>query len=432
MANRGLCSKCAAVCNDNLTSLEFSIRIGHDKCTRTHLKSCDGANQPQEQYSKLLYSVVRHNNIKYPASFVKMLVKAGGDVNYVDDVYSMYPVLHRAIISANPKAAAALVKLGADLTKTNGLGETPLQLAARLREKRFPVDVICKILIKYGADLTERDQRGNTPLLNAVEAANMPAIKTLIQAGADVNVKNNGGHGVLAIEVLNRFQNKHERLELLINAGADIKAERTSVPYYVAWDGFDKSLDLLIKAGADIKKNSFECLDAACFKCRDKCLDLLLDAGADVNQVSRYGRTALFASMHSNVYCISRLLQAGVPVNLYDYLYMNALQSFVKRHGSNKAELGLLLYAAGEKLDVPENLRLRRQERRLKPIDIKVPDYLQEVESAETEQRLDQICRKVIRRHFIQLDQRKNLFQQIRKLPLPTCIVSYLLYGCSV
>ena len=221
-----------------------------------------------------------------------------------------------------------------------------------------------------------------------------------------------------------------ERLELLLNAGADVRSEGTRFVVDVIVRGFDKCLALMIKSGVDIKNNSYIYLDVACGHGRDKCLDLILDAGADVNQVSTYGRPASFACR--NVYCTSRLLQAGALINFYDGRYMNALQNFVKKYRRDAAEIGLLLYATGEKLDVPERLLLRRQQRRLKPIDIKIPNYLQEEESAEILLRLDQICRKVIRKSILHLDQHKNLFQQIPKLPLPTYITSYLLYGCSV
>ena len=369
MANRGLCSECASVRSGYLTPLQFSIRMGHTKCISSHLKS-DISSDALERYSKLLAWVVYKKNSLNPAAVLKVLIKSGADVNYVNYTEPMHTALHEAIVCENQEAVDTLIKLGADLTISNRWGETPLQLQARIRGKPLQVERMCNVLIRNGADLNEKDKEGNTPLLNAVRAANAPAIKTFIKAGADVNVKNNGSNGVLSMEMLNRFLNKHERLELLINAGADIEDEKKFVLCEAARLGFVKSLDLLIKAGADVKNCSYECLDAACSKCRDKCVELLFEAGADVNRTSDAGRTALFAGVSSNVHCISRLIQAGVPINHYDKFYLNALQSFVKKHGSNKAELGLLLYAAGEKLDVPEDLRLRRKERRLKPINI--------------------------------------------------------------
>ena len=182
-----------------------------------------------------------------------------------------------------------------------------------------------------------------------------------------------------------------------------------------------------------MKYDSFGCLDIACRKLRDKCVKLLIDAGADVNIVLPNGHTVLFAAPNSNVQCIKLVIEAGVPVNHYDRCYLNVLQNFVKKHGSNKAELGLLLYAAGEKLDVPEDLRLRRQKRglRLKAIQKEVPNYLKQEEGAETIQNLDQLCRKVIRKYLLDVDQHGNLFQRIPKLPLPTCIMSFLLFGYS-
>ena len=344
-----------------------------------------------------------------------------------------FSVLVEAIFRSDIKSVEALLRLGASLTCfARWNRETPLHIAVGMRENRPNVEAICSALIVAGADLNAVDNRGNTPLLTAIMALNTQCVKTLLQAGADVNVKNFDNEGVLALEMSNGYHINYERLELLLNAGADVRTERKCVLRSAIRMGFDKCLTLLIKAGADIKKSSYICLGAACAESYDKCLEVLLDAGADMNQVSNYGRTALFASMHSNVYCISRLIQAGIHVNIYDRLYLNALQTFVKKHGSNEAEIGLLLYAAGEKLDVPERLRLRRQRRKLKAIKKEVPSYLKKEEGTETTRDLDQLCRKVIRKCLLDVDQHGNLFQRIPKLPLPTCIISFLLFGYSV
>ena len=295
------------------------------------------------------------------------------------------------------------------------------------------VQDICNSLIKGGADINAADEHGDTPLMVAVLARSEPGIRALIQAGADMNLTNNYGLRALTMEMECFRHTMHERLELLLSGGADVKLENKSTLFKAVSRGFCfKCVDLMIKGAADVKYDSFGCLDVACRKLRDKCVKLLIDAGADVNMVLPNGHTVLFAAPNSDVRCIKLVIEAGVPVNHYDRCNLNVLQNFVKKHGSNKAELGLLLYVAGEKLDVPEDLRLRRHQRRLKAIEKEIPKYLKQEEGAETTQDLDKICRKVIRKRLLDVDQHGNLFLRIPKLPLPTCIISFLLFGYSV
>ena len=302
---------------------------------------------------------------------------------------------------------------------------------AHRKKSEVEIKRVCDLLIKRGASINARDKFGNTPLLAALRTGNTPPIKALIQAGADVNAKSNAGYGVLEIQMswLHRVKNKYERLKILLDAG--VRIESGLVIIKACKLGHVDCLDLLIKAGADVKKNSLDCLDAACRKSHFECLKILLDAGAEVNQISDYGRTALFAALQSDVKCIGLLIQAGVPVNHYDGSYRNVLTSFLQEHKSNKEEVGLLLYAAGEMFGLTEDLWLKRQQRKLPPITFEIPSYLQE-EPSEDVRRLDEICRLEIRYYLLGLNLHENLFRRIPQLPLPKCIMSFLLFGFPV
>ena len=54
-----------------------------------------------------------------------------------------------------------------------------------------------KKLIAEGADPNCIDRHGNTPLSNAVWEGNLPALDLLVELGADFQIRNNEGYGLL-------------------------------------------------------------------------------------------------------------------------------------------------------------------------------------------------------------------------------------------
>ena len=76
--------------------------------------------------------------------------------------------------------------------------------------------------INAGADVNARDEGGRTPLMVAAFNANPEVIKTLITAGADVNAT--GKYGWTPLMVAGRYSENPEVFRTLIAAGADVNA----------------------------------------------------------------------------------------------------------------------------------------------------------------------------------------------------------------
>ena len=111
------------------------------------------------------------------------LIKAGADVNARTD--GGVTPLHFAADAGGSKAmVAALIEAGADVDARDQLGVTSLHVAAW-----WACTAVVMALIEAGADVDVRDRRGVTPLHRAARRRGAAAVAVLIEAGADVNAR---------------------------------------------------------------------------------------------------------------------------------------------------------------------------------------------------------------------------------------------------
>ena len=172
-------------------------------------------------------------------------------------------------------------------------------------------------------DLNTKDKDENTPLLLCVKRGDIASTKLLIEAGADVNAKNEGG--ATPLHWAAAYNTNPEILTLLIKAGADVNATAVngSTPLQDAvW--FNKNPEvttLLIKAGADVNakdnKGYTPLHFAAGYNENPEVFTLLIRAGADVNAKRNGGVTPLHdaARYNENPEFITLLIKAGADVN---------------------------------------------------------------------------------------------------------------------
>lgn len=181
----------------------------------------------------------------------QLLVEAGADLNVQDPHGVSAPVM--AIINGHFDVAAYLIDKGADPNLADDTGRTALYAAVDfstvpqsnrpappgiIDQEVSALALISKLIAKganvnaqltrqqpYRAKLDRGDDTmfttGTTPLLRAAKAADLPAMKLLLAAGADINLANAQGQTALHAAA----QWGHDKLvQYLVDKGANVNA----------------------------------------------------------------------------------------------------------------------------------------------------------------------------------------------------------------
>jgi len=133
-----------------------------------------------------------------------------------------------------------------------------------------------------GAALNARDHNDMTALMIAAQSNNLPAVRSLIKAGADVNASTWAGQTALGLSGNSRA----EVAEALLDAGADVNAQSLGgmTPLsQAAFQGNSTLVRLLMGRGADVNLHGFGTpspLELAELKHDAEVAELLRQAGA--------------------------------------------------------------------------------------------------------------------------------------------------------
>ena len=160
---------------------------------------------------------------------------------------------------------------------------------------------------------------------------NLENVKALINAGADVNAREQFfGRALVAASY-----NGHKAVvEFLLENGADVNLQDG---YYAnalqaaAYKGFQGVVELLLEKGADVNAQGGQygnALQAASCYGHEAVVRLLLEKGADVNaQGGQYGNALQAASCYGHEAVVRLLLEKDADVNAQEGPYGNALQA---------------------------------------------------------------------------------------------------------
>ena len=200
---------------------------------------------------------------------------------------------------------------------------TPLHMAASSGNAEA-----VKALLKAGADPNVKSYNGSTPLLSAVINGRSEAVKVLIEAGANPKARHNG---TTLRDWANRAGHTHIA-DILRRAGPPTTQESEEATYALLDESFwayatDSNVRELLDMGADLKAKDDRYgatpLHWAAAMGRAKMVKLLLKAGADPKAKNNNGDTPLHQATGAtgNVETVKVLLKAGADPKAKDNRY---------------------------------------------------------------------------------------------------------------
>jgi ankyrin repeat protein len=174
-------------------------------------------------------------------------------------------------------------------------------------------------LVDAGADVNVRDRRGETPLLYAAVVGSLETMNLLIAAGADVNAQNEFGATALIWSATDLA-----KVKLLVDHGALVNTAtrrgRTALLIAAMSDSSAEIVRFLLAHGADARALDFlktTTLRAATLGNDTETIRMMIDAGVDVNAADLPGITPLMmaAGWNGNLDAVKLLLAKGAKVN---------------------------------------------------------------------------------------------------------------------
>lgn len=198
-------------------------------------------------------------------AIARLLVDKGADVNAASAKFKRTPLMIAARCDGCSETVSLLLSKGADPKAKGKQGETAFEIATGADDLET-----MRLLLARGAEADAADEAGNTPLQLAASNCSLPAINMLLSRGARVNSANTFSgqvkFGLIQIIHVTPLMwaapfCSSEIIKTLLDAGADVTVkdvrQMTALMLAVASERQDVAVvRLLLKAGADVNVKS--------------------------------------------------------------------------------------------------------------------------------------------------------------------------------
>jgi len=296
--------------------------------------------------------------------------------HYRDNRYINVKIVHpnnQWFLSSPRKNAAVIRRLPLSRDDLVYLAERNLPvnrycLTPEERQKHFLSKLTDEQYEKRGcsqfAFINKTNNSDSTPLISSIYNNEINTIKSLINAGANINLTSSRGWTPLMVAV---NQGRTEIVRLLLSEGAD---QLTPSTKHGGWSvlhmtanlsnkGGDilqaKIAEILIQSGSRVNaetKGGDTTLSLAVRNNRPHVIDVLLKYGANINHQDQIGTPLKTAVYNGNLNIVKKLLRAGADVNL-PYLRSSALHTIVEESKGGdelQAKIAKALVEAGASL----------------------------------------------------------------------------------
>ncbi|KAL0046438.1 hypothetical protein WJX82_008505 [Trebouxia sp. C0006] len=217
-------------------------------------------------------------------------------------------LLHLAVSRNSPDIVEALLKHGVDVNMLDFMGMSALHLAVH-RSSRSKLGEECaletvKTLFSHHAQFAATNHQGETPLHLALAKKHLEMSKLLLDAGADINARDNKGMTSFHNAVKQDLYKTVDFLMLQHRPDFSVADLEGTTPLHTA-----------------ASQQGF----AIC-----KCL---LEAGANINARDNQGKTCLHCAIHQHDLAVVKLLLQHAPdVTIADHKGWTALHIAAKSH----------------------------------------------------------------------------------------------------
>lgn len=232
---------------------------------------------------------------------IRRIIAQGTDVNSIipgasDSVFKHCTPLHFAADGRHQSAVQLFLDHGADASRKNAMGQTPLHWALGRpdgEEKNATRKALIELLLQNGANINQPDNDGCTPFHYAMLTGNPEIVVFLLNRGADIRATTGRGKTALHLAAGNRCENV---IDIILGHGFDIncRCNEDFTPLHDSVSsGNVQRCELLLKRGANVNCRSCHTdetpltviAQARNTDCR--IVEMLLQYGANMNDMIR-------------------------------------------------------------------------------------------------------------------------------------------------